>query len=328
MSENDQNLEVDPAGESWTWLVGTVAALFLLISTGLLLHFYAPAPTNDLQDQVRVLSQQVQLLKQEQAMPVVVLNRYRNSICYVFGVYQVGFANQPARLRARVSGTGFIVANGLMATNRHVSEPWYGDPEAEALIRRGAVPTLEKLVAFFPGSPTAFELTPTVVSAHSDLAILHVEFSQATRNLEALPLAKQATPPGELVTVIGYPMGVAGMVAKSPTEVYERLAYRHDDIGAASELAALSLIRPSATVGHLGDVVGDKLIYDAPTAHGGSGGPVFNSEGQVIGINSAYIDGFSGGTLGISVDSLRPLIEAAQKSVPASNVHITEAAQR
>ena len=31
---------------------------------------------------------------------------------------------------------------------------------------------------------------------------------------------------------------------------------------------------------------------------GGSGGPVFNSEGQVIGINSAYIDGFSGGTLG------------------------------
>jgi S1-C subfamily serine protease len=158
-----------------------------------------------------------------------------------------------------------------------------------------------------------------VVSAHSDLAVLHVEFSSTTRRLEPLPLAKHGTPPGELVTVIGYPMGVAGMVAKSPTEVYERLAYRHDDIGAASELAALSLIRPSATVGHLGDVVGDKLIYDAPTAHGGSGGPVFNSEGQVIGVNSAYIDGFSGGTLGISVDALLPLIEAAQKSVPASN---------
>ena len=276
----------------------------------------------DLQDQVRQLNQQVQVLKQEQAMPVMVLNRYRNSICYVFGVYQVGFANQPARLRARVSGTGFIVANGLMATNRHVSEPWYGDPEADALIRRGATPSLEKLVAFFPGSPTPFELTPTVVSAHSDLAILHVEFSQTSRTLEPLPLSKQATPPGELVTVIGYPMGVAGMVAKSPTEVYERLAYRHDDIGAASELAALSLIRPSATVGHLGDVVGDKLIYDAPTAHGGSGGPVFNSEGQVIGINSAYIDGFSGGTLGISVDALRPLIDAAQKTVPASNVRV------
>src|SRR6184192_3429916 len=108
-------------------------------------------------------------------------------------------------------------------------------------------------------------------------------------------------------------MGIAGMVAKSPTGIYQRLAYRHNDITAASELAALSLIRPSATCGHLGDVVGDKLIYDAPTAHGGSGGPVFNSRGEVIGINAAYIDGFSGGTLGISIDALRPLIQAAQK---------------
>jgi len=322
MVEQEQNPVVDQAGESWTRLIEIAAAILLVAGTALLLRFYSPEPTTDLQAQVRQLNQQVQQLRQEQAMPVVVLNRYRNSICYVFGVYQVGFPHEPARLRARVSGTGFIVADGLMATNRHVSEPWYGDPEADALIRRGATPSLEKLVAFFPGSPTPFELTPTVVSAHSDLAILHVEFSQATRNLEPLPLAQHPMAPGGLVTVIGYPMGVAGMVAKSPTEVYERLAYRHDDIGAASELAALSLIRPSATVGHLGDVVGDKLIYDAPTAHGGSGGPVFDSEGQVIGINSAYIDGFSGGTLGISVDALRPLIEAAQKTVPASDMHV------
>src|SRR5258707_15225866 len=110
-------------------------------------------------------------------------------------------------------------------------------------------------------------------------------------------------------------MGVRVMVAKPPSAVYERLAFRHDDQGSANELAALSLIRPSATYGHLGDVVGDKLIYDAPTAHGGSGGPVFNSQGQGIGINEAYIDGFSGGTLGISVQALRPLIEAAENKI-------------
>jgi len=108
-----------------------------------------------------------------------------------------------------------------------------------------------------------------------------------------------------------------GMVAKSPQAVYERLAYRRDDIGAANELAALSLIRPSATCGHLGDVVGDKLIYDAPTAHGASGGPVFNAQGQVIGVNAAFIDGFSGGTLGVSVQALRPLIAVAEKAQPA-----------
>ena len=80
----------------------------------------------------------------------------------------------------------------------------------------------------------------------------------------------------------------------------------------ASELAARSLIRPFSTCGHLGDVIDGKLIYDAPTAHGGSGGPVFNSNGEVIGVNSDYIDGFSGGSIGVSVESLRPLVQEAK----------------
>ena len=266
-----------------------------------------------LQEQVQDLSTQLQQLRQEQTMPAVVLTRYRNSICYIYGVYHVGLPNRRPALRARISGTGFIVGDRLLATNRHVAEPWYEDPDAEPLLHRGDRPELEKLIAFFPGSPTPITVTPIVLSATTDLGVLRIEDSALGKQLQPLPLAVSSTPPGELVTVIGYPLGVAGMVAKSPPAVYERLAYRHDDIGAASELAALSLIRPSATVGHLGDVVGDKLIYDAPTAHGGSGGPVFNSSGEVIGINSAYMDGFSGGTLGISVNALRPLIEAARK---------------
>jgi len=204
------------------------------------------------------------------------------------------------------------VGPGLVATNRHVAEPWYGDPEAERLLADGAVPTLENLVVFFPGSPTPVNLTPGSVSKTSDLAVVHIADYKAVAALPVLPLAKSSGTAGELVTVIGYPMGIAGMVAKSPTGIYERLAFRHNDLSAASELAALSLIRPSTTCGHLGDVVGDKLIYDAPTAHGGSGGPVFDSAGEVIGVNSAFMDGFSGGTLGVSVDALRPLIQEAK----------------
>ena len=299
---------------TWSRIVQSAIGVFLLAVTALLLHYYTPAPAAaDLHQQVENLSREVEQLKQEQAMPAMVLNRYRNSICYLFGVYRVGFANQRPSLRARVSGTGFLVADGLLATNRHVAQPWYGDPDAEALIRRGATPELEKLLAFFPGSPTSMDITPVVFSADGDLAVLRMQ-GVTTHPLQPLPLAAEPSPPGELVIVVGYPMGVLGMVAKSPPAVYERLALRRDDMGAATELAALSLIRPSATCGHLGDVVGSKLIYDAPTAHGGSGGPVFNSHGEVIGINAAYIDGFSGGTLGISVDALRPLIEAAEKS--------------
>ena len=313
--------ESSPVSETWTQMIQGILAVAMLGGALALLHYYAPsnpqgAPpdqqTDVLQRQVHELSAQVALLRQDEAMPATVLNHYRNSIGYIYGVYQVGFPNERAAIRARVSGTGFLVGDSLLATNRHVAEPWFGDSESEALLHRGAVATLESLVVFFPNSPTPINLSPASVSKTSDLAILRAQDSDVVRSLAILPLAKSPSSPGALVTVIGYPMGIAGMVAKSPTGIYERLAYRHNDISAASELAALSLIRPSATCGHLGDVVGDKLIYDAPTAHGGSGGPVFNSKGEVIGVNSAYMDGFSGGTLGVSVDALRPLLREAQ----------------
>ncbi|HWO37719.1 MAG TPA: serine protease [Candidatus Acidoferrum sp.] len=304
--------------DCWQQTMQAVLGMVLLIGAVAMFHYYAPATAlgpqpDDLQKQVHTLTQQVAQLEKEQATPALVLSRYRNSIGYIYGVYQVGFANQPAAIRARVSGTGFLVGDGLLATNRHVAEPWYGDSGAEALIDRGATAMLESLVVFFPGSMTPVSLTPGAVSSTSDLAVLRIEDKAAVHGLAVLPLAKGNALPGQLVTVIGYPMGIAGMVAKSPSGIYQRLAYRHNDITAASELAALSLIRPSTTCGHLGDVVGDKLIYDAPTAHGGSGGPVFNSNAEVIGVNSAYIDGFSGGSLGFSVEALRPLIAGAEK---------------
>jgi S1-C subfamily serine protease len=80
----------------------------------------------------------------------------------------------------------------------------------------------------------------------------------------------------------------------------------------------MSLIRPSTTYGHLGDIIGDKIVYDASSAHGGSGGPVLNSRGEVIGVNFAYMEGFSGSTLGISVDSLRPLLREVSATVPSN----------
>jgi S1-C subfamily serine protease len=318
MSEPEASHEANTVSDSWQQTVQGVLGAVLLLGAVAMFHYYAPGAAqgpmpDEMHQQVQRLTQQVAQLQQQQAMPALVLSRYRNSIGYIYGVYQVGYTNQPATIRARVSGTGFLVGDGLLATNRHVAEPWYGDSEAEGLIQAGATAMLESLVIFFPGSPTPVRLTPGAVSSTGDLAVLKIEDKDAVRGLPVLPLAKGIALPGELVTVIGYPMGIAGMVAKSPSGIYKRLAYRHNDITAASELAALSLIRPSTTCGHLGDVVGDKLIYDAPTAHGGSGGPVFNENAEVIGVNSAYIDGFSGGTLGVSAEALRPLIEAVGK---------------
>jgi S1-C subfamily serine protease len=274
-------------------------------------------PGDDLRAEVSQLTEQVQQLKQELAAPTVVLNRYRSSIGYVYGAYHVAFGNQRPMIRTRISGTGFLIGDGLVATNRHVAEPWYGDPDAKRLIDRGATPTLEDLVIFFPDSPKPVRLLRGSISETSDLAVLRTEHSDITRDLPVLPLADSPGPAGQMVVVIGYPLGTQGMVAKSPSEVYERLSYRRNDIDTVSKLAAMSLIRPSTTYGHLGDIVGDKIVYDASSAHGGSGGPVLNSKGEVIGVNFAYMDGFSGSTLGISVDALRPLLQKVSARVPS-----------
>jgi S1-C subfamily serine protease len=309
-SEEQENVVV----ETWQRFVQGLLVVLLVAGAGAMVRFY-PAPQDvELARQVHQLTRQVEELQRQQSFSVAAVDDARNSVAYIFGIYHVSGGPRGQSLRARVGGTGFVVAPGLLATNRHVAEPWYGDREATAALSRGASPVLEKLVAYFPGSPLPVGLRPVALAKHGDLAVLRIEETTFTQNLHVLTLAQGPPQVGEAVSVLAYPMGVTGMVAKSPAVVYERLSSHEDDGDTAGELAALSLIRPSATFGHIGDVTGDKLIYDAPTARGGSGGPVLNRRGQVVGINSAYIDGFSGGTLGISASELAPLVEAAKSA--------------
>src|ERR1700751_156934 len=94
--------------ESWQQVIQGVLGVMLLLGALAMVHYYAPlavqgAPPDDLQKEVHELTAQVEQLKQEQAMPAVVLNRYRNSIGYIYGVYQVGFPNPRPAIRARAA---------------------------------------------------------------------------------------------------------------------------------------------------------------------------------------------------------------------------------
>jgi serine protease Do len=67
------------------------------------------------------------------------------------------------------------------------------------------------------------------------------------------------------------------------------------------ELARHHLIKPVVTQGHIGGVLPDKIVYDAQTTSGGSGGPLFNDQGQVIGINFAILRDFGGSNFAVPV---------------------------
>src|ERR1700735_1109337 len=103
MSEPGIPQEPSEVSESWQQMVQAVLAIVLLIGAVAMFHYYAPvmeqsAQPDELQKQVAQLTHQVEQLEREQAMPALVLNRYRNSIGYIYGIYQVGFANQTATI--------------------------------------------------------------------------------------------------------------------------------------------------------------------------------------------------------------------------------------
>jgi S1-C subfamily serine protease len=75
------------------------------------------------------------------------------------------------------------------------------------------------------------------------------------------------------------------------------------------ELLRRKLIRPLVTQGHIGDVLADKIVYDAQTTSGGSGGPLINRDGEVIGVTFAEVKGFGGSNFGVPIRYAQPLLK-------------------
>jgi serine protease Do len=183
-------------------------------------------------------------------------------------------------------GTGFLVdRRGLVLTNRHVAEPWWKDAPVEAALAKGAKPRAVSFRAFFPREPLAFDLTLERVAPTVDLAL--VRLALRGRKIPVLPLDRSGRPAvaGSPVVVLGFPAGLEAILAKAEASKVNDIvdASGMNPLRMADGLAAERLIRPSATQGHIGDVTKTDIVFDAQTTHGGSGGPVLNRSGQVVG---------------------------------------------
>jgi DNA-binding response OmpR family regulator len=214
-------------------------------------------------------------------------------------------------VRSDFFGTGFIVGEGKILTNHHVVQPWWQNDELAGAIQQGLEPVIAEMTAYFPGTPSGIPVGISQISTEADLALVHGDLSELHRPALKLNTRKEAAVSGEALISVGYATGLDAILARAGDATVQQIVKTSNGEPklVLAELAKRQLIRPLVTQGHVGDVLPDKIVYDAQTTSGGSGGPLMNSEGGVIGVTFAVVRGFGGSNFGVPIRFAAPLLK-------------------
>jgi len=214
-------------------------------------------------------------------------------------------------VKADIFGTGFLAGpDGRVVTNHHVAEPWWKDEQIGNLTLQGFQPEISTIRAYFPGDARSFHGEIQEISPDIDLATMRFDLQDLKRPLLALDSTKSAAVPGEPIVLMGYATGLDAILARADEDTVQKITEGNggDVSQILQELAKRNLIRPLITQGHIGDILPDKIVFDAQTTSGGSGGPLFNQQGKVIGVTYAVLRGFGGSNFGIPIRFSQPLL--------------------
>src|SRR6266481_3248486 len=290
-------------------LVDTQKRLKLLENEGkiaeTIVHSYGPS--------VCLLHVVVEFLDKESGKPIqIALDAMGKPQVNDKGMVRLDAGGAGPHLQIDVFGTGFLVRrDGRILTNHHVAEPWWSNDELKELLDHGATAYVLSYKAYFPGTSDGISAKLDKISSNADVAVLKLE-APTPPNVALLDLDErnEASVSGEPVVLIGYPTGIEGILARAGTDIAQKIADGTQSVNQMmSQLAAQKLIRPTTTQGHIGDVLQDKIVYDAATTSGGSGGPLFNRDGKVIGVNFAILKGFGGSNLAVPARYAKDLLK-------------------
>jgi S1-C subfamily serine protease len=301
-----------------------------------------PENASALQDQLTAVEGRLQKLETEGKVAQTIIQSYEPSVCLIHVV--LAFRDHTTGLRLHyaemtstgqpttdehnnpllsltgsgpevhldVFGTGFLAsASGQILTNHHVAEPWWQDDDLKEMLDQGLEPVIAEMTAYFPGVPHGIAVDTEKISSAADIAVVKGKFSDLGIKQIALADGRGSAVRGGPVVLLGYPTGIDAILARAGAETLQSIATasKGDPKQVIEELARRQLIRPTTTQGHIGDVLPDKIVYDAQTTSGGSGGPLFNNEGKVIGINFAMVREFGGSNFAIPVGYGKSLLK-------------------
>ncbi|HEV7397638.1 MAG TPA: trypsin-like peptidase domain-containing protein [Pyrinomonadaceae bacterium] len=212
-------------------------------------------------------------------------------------------------------GSGFYVGGGYVMTNRHIAQPWQADERAQSMngVVRGQ-PRVKKLMAYFPDHPQAFSLKFRQASSRDDLAVCSLDVKDLPTDIPALPLESEsgAVAVGKTVVMMGYPSGPDRLLALLDDSESRGIQQRYASLDSLlNYLAESKRIQPLTTQGNITDLNTRRIAYDARTAEGGSGAPLFGPSGRVIGVNFAVFTENQGSNFAVPIQSASTLLERA-----------------
>jgi serine protease Do len=227
-------------------------------------------------------------------------------------------------------GTGFHVGNGFVVTNRHIAQPWMADDRAQSISGSlNAQPRLRKLIAYFPNIAQAIPLKFKAAGQRDDLAVCSLDMPELPETIPVLPLETDpdAVAVGKTVVMMGYPSGPDRLLALLDDAESRGIQQRYGTpMAQLAYLAETKRIQPLTTQGSITDLDVRRIVYDARTAEGGSGAPLFGPSGRVIGVNFAVFTENQASNFAVPIRFSVGLLERAGWEAPAKETKEPETA--